>query len=194
MGERAWTPPTALALSSPGGNCWWAMQDEDIEFFISCGADAVFAKPLNKESVDKLLVRISVPRAEGNSDSCLAAHSHVSLQMGPLSQPALDAMLASLVPTAGVAVSEPAKKTPAPKTLTPTKLPKPTRRVEKTNLRPIQEDAEEPDHDLDQAVLAGQPEVGRLTRSRAGSNISVDSDDSATSSVQARRSTRAPSQ
>ncbi|KAJ1422642.1 hypothetical protein B484DRAFT_398979 [Ochromonadaceae sp. CCMP2298] len=93
----------------------------DIDFFKSCGTDAVFAK------------------------------------MGTLSQPALDAMLASLAPTAGVAVSEPAKKTPAPKTLTPTKLPKPTRRVEKTNLRPIQKDAEEPDHDLDQAVLAEQP-------------------------------------
>mmetsp|Transcript_25698 Transcript_25698/g.57760 ORF Transcript_25698/g.57760 Transcript_25698/m.57760 type:complete len:163 (+) Transcript_25698:400-888(+) len=161
MGERAWTPPTALALSSPGGNCWWAMQDEDIEFFISCGADAVFAKPLNKESVDKLLVRISVPRAEGNSDSCLAAHSHVSLQMGPLSQPALDAMLASLAPTAGVAVSQPAKKT-----LTPTKPSKPTRRVEKTDLRPIQEDAEEPDHDLDHAVLAAARSRTHHTPSR----------------------------
>ncbi|KAJ1413948.1 CheY-like superfamily, partial [Ochromonadaceae sp. CCMP2298] len=41
----------------------------DIDFFKSCGADAVFAKPLNKDSVDKLMVRISTPRAEGNSDS-----------------------------------------------------------------------------------------------------------------------------
>ncbi|KAJ1437683.1 hypothetical protein B484DRAFT_428238, partial [Ochromonadaceae sp. CCMP2298] len=41
----------------------------DIDYFKSCGADAVFAKPLNKDSVDKLMVRISTPRAEGRSDS-----------------------------------------------------------------------------------------------------------------------------
>mmetsp|Transcript_12466 Transcript_12466/g.27976 ORF Transcript_12466/g.27976 Transcript_12466/m.27976 type:complete len:1114 (-) Transcript_12466:631-3972(-) len=95
-----------------------------------------------------------------------SVHSYDRAEKKPLSQPALDAMLASLVPTAGVAVSEPAKKTPAPKTLTPTKLPKPTRRVEKTNLRPIQEDAEEPDHDLDHAVLAAARSRTHHTPSR----------------------------
>eukprot|EP00601_Ochromonadales_sp_CCMP2298_P000950 CAMPEP_0173176858 /NCGR_PEP_ID=MMETSP1141-20130122/4688_1 /TAXON_ID=483371 /ORGANISM="non described non described, Strain CCMP2298" /LENGTH=467 /DNA_ID=CAMNT_0014099233 /DNA_START=3 /DNA_END=1410 /DNA_ORIENTATION=+ len=36
----------------------------DMDYFKSCGADAVFAKPLTSESVGKVMARIAMPRAE----------------------------------------------------------------------------------------------------------------------------------
>ncbi|KAJ1398123.1 histidine kinase-like ATPase, partial [Ochromonadaceae sp. CCMP2298] len=36
----------------------------DMDYFKSCGADAVFAKPLTTESVEKVMARIAMPRAE----------------------------------------------------------------------------------------------------------------------------------
>ncbi|KAJ1389637.1 hypothetical protein B484DRAFT_341078 [Ochromonadaceae sp. CCMP2298] len=35
----------------------------DKDFFISCGADAVFAKPLNADDIMQLLTKIATPRA-----------------------------------------------------------------------------------------------------------------------------------
>jgi hypothetical protein len=36
----------------------------NMDYFKSCGADAVFAKPLTSESVDKVMARKAMPRAE----------------------------------------------------------------------------------------------------------------------------------
>ncbi|KAJ1441023.1 hypothetical protein B484DRAFT_322755 [Ochromonadaceae sp. CCMP2298] len=59
----------------------------DIDYFKSCGVDAVFTKPLSKESVDKLVARIALPRYDrGSSSKWSVASSSVSSHLSTPSQ------------------------------------------------------------------------------------------------------------
>jgi CheY-like chemotaxis protein len=66
-------PGSTKMLREQGCSCYIIgvtgnVMQADVDFFKSCGVDAVFAKPLSTKLVEQLLARISTPRKEGRSD------------------------------------------------------------------------------------------------------------------------------
>jgi len=62
---------------------------ENEDFFISCGADDVFVKPLNAKVVDSLMQFISSPRSMPGDQEDMLSHSDLSLQSRSPSQSSL---------------------------------------------------------------------------------------------------------